>query len=672
MNPASSILYRSSEQAAGCSGNCVVRRQSRFRTAPRLWTAYLAAALLVLLASGSTRADEAAPEIEVSVSAEDIFIGETIDYQVEIKNVENPAAPDVSALKELFTVVPNGNQSRNQSSTFIINGRVSQQSVLSHVYLYRLTPKSAGNLTIPSVKVTMAATEITSRTIGLRVQDAEKQDLVLVEIEPDRTTVYPTQPFSITINILIQPLPESGEDPLQPLRRQPPHLQINWLEVPEGLSANETSEWLQPLMSESGSGFTINEVSASTGSIFGGSRAAVFDLSKVQETRNGLDGTPIKYFTYQLTREFTPEKTGEYSFGPALVKGTFVGGVKGKEYLGRRLVAMSPAVSVAVREVPSPRPATYTGGVGDYLVAASASPVKLRVGDPLTLTLEFARGAQAGSLALIAAPDLTTIPEIAENFDIIDKAPTGRVEGDLKKFAYAMRPKRPGVTLPSMTLTTFDPTAESFTEIQTEPISLEVTEAATLSGGELVGAVAATTGNEIKKSTAGIFQNITDPAEVRDERISLSGWLTAVGGFWFVSLGSVAIVTLYRRRSTDTVGQRRSNARRTALSKLTAATQMQTHGQTKESMRQILAAFVGLVADLNNRVAEGLTAADVERALVDGEVPAADRTAIVELLELIEGAEYGGFDSINVEDSIRLATSLIARVSPLLERSVRR
>ena len=43
-----------------------------------------------LLTPNSSFAADEDPAIEVAVSAAEIFIGETIDLQVEIRNVENP------------------------------------------------------------------------------------------------------------------------------------------------------------------------------------------------------------------------------------------------------------------------------------------------------------------------------------------------------------------------------------------------------------------------------------------------------------------------------------------------------------------------------------------------------------------------------------------------------
>ena len=60
-------------------------------------------ALLLLLAAQASADDE--PEIAVEASASEIFIGESVDYVVEIRNVKNPASPDLSALRQDFDVV---------------------------------------------------------------------------------------------------------------------------------------------------------------------------------------------------------------------------------------------------------------------------------------------------------------------------------------------------------------------------------------------------------------------------------------------------------------------------------------------------------------------------------------------------------------------------------------
>src|SRR5262249_34369495 len=150
--------------------------------------------------------------------------------------------------------------------------------------------------------------------------------------------------------------------------------------------------WLQELLADDGSGWTLNDITMRSGSFFLDSpRAAVFSLSQGRERRKAEDGGEVNYFVYELKRKLIPERAGTFALGPAVVKGSFVDGMEGGSYTGRRLVAVARAIYLEVRDVPEPRPATYCGGVGDYRFTASARPTALRVGDPLTLTLEVER-----------------------------------------------------------------------------------------------------------------------------------------------------------------------------------------------------------------------------------------------------------------------------------------
>jgi len=225
--------------------------------------------------------------------------------------------------------------------------------------------------------------------------------------QADREKIYPTQPFEVTLRVLVRPLPDDPDrDPLVPLRRRPPHLEANWVDLPPGLTGDDKARWLEKLLAENGSGFTLNDVATRSGSFFDGPRLAVFSLYQRRESRKGLDGRPVNYFIYELKRKMTAEKAGTYPFGPAIVKGSFVAGMEGSSYTGRRLVAVVRLVPVEVREVPLPRPATFCGGIGDYRLAASANPTALRVGDPLTFTL----GIITRPSQRIAGSDLKTLP----------------------------------------------------------------------------------------------------------------------------------------------------------------------------------------------------------------------------------------------------------------------
>jgi hypothetical protein len=105
-----------------------------------------------------------------------------------------------------------------------------------------------------------------------------------------------------------------------------------------------------------------------------------------------------------------------------------------------------------------------------------------------------------------------------------------------------------------------------------------------------------------------------------------------------------------------------------AQSRLATVSQFEKDGKSREALRQIRAALVGLVADTQNQVVEGLTAADVRRILQDVGVSEVDQHAANQLLETIEGTEYGGGDSVNVTSSLEIANKLIDSISPVLQR----
>jgi hypothetical protein len=627
----------------------------------------LAVGVLLILAAPARAAEE--PEIAVEASATDVFIGESVDYVVEVRNVKTPTAPDLSALRGDFDVASLGDESHNQSSTFIINGNITQQTSFGHSYRYRLTPKRTGSLTIAAPTVTVDGKTISGRTLPLSVVAPETQDLVIPEIKTNRTRVYPTQPFEVTLRVLVRPLPDTPDrDPLGPLRRRPPHLEVNWVDPPAGLTGEDKARWLQSHLADNGVGFTLNEFTTRTLSFFDSSPAAVFNLYQGRETRNGIDGRPVNYFVYELKRTLTAEKSGTYALGPAVVKGTFVAGVDGNSYSPRRLVAVAPAVHVEVRDVPAPRPATYCGGIGNYRLAASATPTALRVGDPLTLTLDIERQAGSGSLGQISAPDLAANPQLATDFEIVDRNPTGRTEGDLKRFEYALRPKKPGVAIPALAVTVFNPDSETFSEITSDPIALTVSAASRVAAGELVGALGGSGASQIRSRAQGIFQNVTDPTELSDQRVNVAALAGAAAGSWLAAGFLMAVVSAHRRKSGDRVWQRRRFARRTAERRLAEARKDLSEGRAREALRAVRSAVVGLVADMRNIVAEGLTASEADAALAQTSVSTDERAAVLRLLEAIESAEYGSGVGAEAPALIERAAALIPSLSRQLAR----
>ena len=235
---------------------------------------------------------------------------------------------------------------------------------------------------------------------------------------------------------------------------------------------------------------------------------------------------------------------------------------------------------------------------------------------------------------------------------------------------FGLRPKHPGATIPSVAFSTFDPTSERFTEISTAPVAITVTgSSATIAGGDLVGAIAAPTNTkEIKTCSEGIFHNVTDASQVFDERIDLFGGLRWVAGLW-LGLGiASATVIAFRRKDSDIGRQRKATARRRAHARLSTAKSLLSHGNEKASLSEVRASILGYFADARNRIAEGMTSADVLEVMREAAVPSELQKRLQSLLERIESAEYGANLSGDSKSLLKEASEVVDKVGPYLER----
>ena len=173
---------------------------------------------------------------------------------------------------------------------------------------------------------------------------------------------------------------------------------------------------------------------------------------------------------------------------------------------------------------------------------------------------------------------------------------------------------------------------------------------------------------DIRTRSEGIFHNVTDVSQLGNERLNLMNGLKWVAGLWLGTGIAIASLIVFRRQSSNIERQRRVSARRTAQSRLTYAKAKLSQGKQKESLREVRAAILGLVADTSNQNSDGLTTNDVGAAILAAKVPDEDQVRLLTLLERIESAEYGASDTADSTLLVREASELVHRVSPFLER----
>ena len=420
-----------------------------------------------------------------------------------------------------------------------------------------------------------------------------------------------------------------------------------------------------------GSGFTLNDVTTRSGSFFEGPRLAVFSLYQGRESRKGLDGRAGQLLRLRAQTQAHRREGGNICTRPG-GRERVVRGRNGRKQLHRPAAGRgrSRGVGRGARS-PAPRPATFCGGIGNYRLAASASPTALRVGDPLTLTLDIERGQGSGSLDLISAPDLAANPQLAADFEILDKNPTGRKEGEMKRFEYALRPKRAGVGIPSAGRHGLQ---SRYRKVLGDRDQADCPRRI---GGQSPGRGGACrvasgfrdTGDQV--AGAGDFsKRDRSVGTAAIERVNVVALAEVAAGSWCGVGCLIAVVSAHRRKSGDVVWQRKRHARRTAERKLAEARKVLAAGRSMDALRAIRSALVGLIADMRNIVAEGLTASEVDATLAQTAVPAAERAEVLRLLEAIESAEYGSGIASEATAMIETAEGLIPSLARHLERGV--
>ena len=87
-----------------------------------------------------------------------------------------------------------------------------------------------------------------------------------------------------------------------------------------------------------------------------------------------------------------------------------------------------------------------------------------------------------------------------------------------------------------------------------------------------------------------------------------------------------------------------------------------------DAVRDLRSALLGLIADMRNMVAEGLTPSEAYATLAQTAVPAPERAELKHLLESIESAEYGA--GIAHEGPAMIASA--ERLVPILARYLER
>ncbi len=196
-------------------------------------------------------------------------------------------------------------------------GGVSEIIRRGRQYNYRLTPKRAGDLTIPAPTAEIDGQTLRGQEMSLVVTAPQDQDIVRMEITAEPQSVYPHaavhgHPFHRGERIARA---LRDENPVG-VQTSPPELQIPWVDdqrLPDGLQAQtDWRRWLAPLQSSRGAGFAINDIGRDSVFSFFEERRMAFMPESQKIRMADKSGKMTGYRRFQFKRTFIAKKVDVY------------------------------------------------------------------------------------------------------------------------------------------------------------------------------------------------------------------------------------------------------------------------------------------------------------------------------------------------------------------------
>lgn len=618
-----------------------------------------------------------------------LYEGESLVYRVSVedsKAIAETVVPDFGDPKD-FRVHFLGRGDR--ASTSSINGRISRKHTAQ--FTYTITPLAAGRSVLPAPQVLIDGHAIfPSRVLvegrfqepdpagrgalTFNVLPQEQQDIVFLRVESDRKTVFPLQPFHVTLTVQVK-----GELPgdyarLNPLNilDEAPHLSVPWVDdasLPAGLRAEiPWRQWLEPRTSTRG-GFAINNIMSRSAfpmdDLFMNPRQSMvrFAFPSRKIKRADVRGRETEYWEYTLERTFIAERLGSLTFGPVSVNGGFAVENPDNANMPRRqmLFVSTPGITVEVRDVPvTGRPEGYVGAFGRFDWSVDIQPRdQVGFGQPLTLTMTLEG---EGSLLNAQAPDLSVSPEITSQFRLGNQKPDERLEDGKCVFSCPIRPIKSGeVVFPSIEIAYFDIESETFVTRRSEPITLHVGE------GTLETAAPQPGESGLSPGSGGIFANRIDASGAVNLQSAPFHALTGIAAPFFLYVLLAGVFSVRQKHRRDSVVLRRRNAVPQARRKLAQFLFGQRFEKTGEAGREtetntantknmtdrkggasdfarLHAVYAALAADLADLREGGLTTPEICEVFAVCGVPAGHLMPVRTLLETLDAARFGGME----------------------------
>ena len=574
---------------------------------------------VALIFSAFTLTAQVKMELEVPQTvdiSEDYFQIKFVVSDVNASNFTPPSLQDFELLSGPYSSV--------MSSTSIINGKSHHEG--STTYTYTLAPKKKGQFTIGKASVNVEGKTIYSspktikvtgdgkpRSKGQQRHQQPQQSIqragsaitnrdLFISVSANRKKIYEQEPILLTYKFYAQPSVMLSQIGIQ---KKPDFKGMLSQDIPIGNIYMEIEE--------------KNGISYRSGVI---QKYVIFPQGAGKVTVPG-----VTFNCDVMQRDVTLDPFEAFFNGGGTIT--------------RTVQRKVDDIQLNILPLPQPRPANFSGGVGNFKIHGEMLTEEFKTNDVATyrITIEG-----SGNLKLISAPQL----ELSDDFDVYSPKTTEKTsiseKGTTGKmiYEYTFVPRKVGeYELPAVQLTYFDPSAEKYKTVSTETVPLHVVK------GERTNEEYQRSQN-LQRSDIHDLHNSDVKTHTRDNYF----WWGSFG-YWLVYLlligvfmGISFLLQRFISANQDLVSLNSKRAGKMAKRSLKKAYEFMQKNKKSEFYTEVSHALYDYVAHKYNITLSNLNRSRIESELNEKGVTASSVSAFLKLLDECDFAQYAPSDQV--------------------------
>lgn len=591
-------------------------------------------------------------KVTLRASAPDVVVNGDqfrLTYTVNSQDVKDFLAPQAKGFDVLM-----GPSRSQQSSTQIINGKVSSSRSITYTYI--LMAVSEGTFNIPAASIEVDGEKIFSNPLTIKVLPKDKEQGNSNQSQGNGGISSRNQKTSGRIT-------DKDLFILATASKTKVHEQEAILVTYKAYTTVDLRQLLGKMPDQQG--FYVQEVELPT--------QKTFKL----EHYNGRNYNTVVYRQYVLF----PQKSGKLEIPAvtfdavvaqrvAVSDDPFEAFFNGGGYVEVNKKIVAPKVVINVDPLPS-KPEGFSGGVGTFSIKSDISTTELKANEAVTIKLTISG---TGNMKLVSAPEVKFPhdfeiydPKIEDNYELTANGLSGT-----KTIEYLAIPRHAGnFTIPAIEFKYFDIKSEKYKTLTTESYDLKVAKGDGNSTDQQVISNFTNKENVKVLGTDILFIKTGDTA-LRQKGNYFFG--TVAYYLWYIIpfVLFVVFVVIYRKQAVESANVAKvktKKANKVATKRMKLAGKLLSENKVNEFYDEVLKALWGYISDKLNIPVSKLSRDNIEAELSGHGV---SEDLIKEFISVLSECEFARYAPGNQNEAMDKVYSASVEVISKMENCIKR